>query len=81
MMVNKQCSRSILLISEIDPTRGSFGTKLRNLHSNNNQQTSNKRQPSTTTTPPKTNIEPENEPLEEEIPTKTIWNYHFQVPG
>ena len=28
-------------------------------------------------TPPKTNIEPENEPLEEEISTK---NHHFQVP-
>ena len=26
---------------------------------------------------PKTNMEPENEPLEEEIPTK---NHHFQVP-
>ena len=29
-------------------------------------------------TPPKTNIEPENERLEEEIPTK---NHHFQVPS
>ena len=28
-------------------------------------------------TPPKTNMEPENEPLEEEIP---IRNHHFQVP-
>ena len=27
-----------------------------------------------TTTPPKTNMEPENEPLEEEIPMK---NHHF----
>ena len=28
-------------------------------------------------TPRKTNMEPENEPLEEEIPIK---NHHFQVP-
>ena len=28
-------------------------------------------------TPPKTNMEPENEPLEKEIP---IGNHHFQVP-
>ena len=28
-------------------------------------------------TPRKTNMEPENEPLEEEIPTR---NHHFQVP-
>ena len=28
-------------------------------------------------TPRKTNMEPENEPLEEEIP---IRNHHFQVP-
>ena len=28
-------------------------------------------------TPPKTNMEPENEPLEEEIPIK---NHHFKVP-
>ena len=30
-----------------------------------------------TNTPRKTNMEPENEPLEEEIP---IRNHHFQVP-
>ena len=30
------------------------------------------------TTPRKTNVEPENEPLEEEIP---IRNHHFQVPA
>ena len=29
------------------------------------------------TTPWKTNMEPENEPLEEELP---IRNHHFQVP-
>ena len=28
-------------------------------------------------TPPKSNLEPENEPLEEKIPTR---NHHFQVP-
>ena len=28
-------------------------------------------------TPPKTNMEPENRPLEKEIP---IGNHHFQVP-
>ena len=30
-----------------------------------------------TDTPPKTNVEPENGPLEKEIP---IGNHHFQVP-
>ena len=35
-----------------------------------------KRHP-TSNTPRKNNMEPENEPLEEEIP---IWNHHFQVP-